>query len=253
MESWRLVGGVGALTDRLRTRIPAHLVACNHTVQEVADRGQGLRVSAQTPHGSAVYLAQQAIITLPPRLVANTLRFVPALPADVVAALRETQTWMGQAMKALLVYDRPFWRDVGLSGLGVSYVGPVAQFHDASPADGAVGALFGWLGNHSPGRGLSPAERQAAILAQATRMYGPQAAALLTYADHNWARDRFTTAPAGELMAEEEHPRYGDSRLQPPQMGGRLHWAGTETSPVNGGYLDGAVYSGKRIAQRLLR
>ena len=156
-------------------------------------------------------------------------------------------------MKALLVYDRPFWRDRGLSGLGVSYAGPVAQFHDASPPDGGLGALFGWLGNHSYGRSLSPAERRQVILDQAVRMYGEEAVSVRYYDDHNWATDRFTIFPSDMLAAEQEHPRYGHPHLQQPQMQGRLHWAGTATLPVNGGYLDGAVYNGQHVAQRGLQ
>jgi monoamine oxidase len=33
---------------------------------------------------------------------------------------------------------------------------------------------------------------------------------------------------------------------------GRLHWAGTETSPVWNGYMDGAVRSGERAAAEVL-
>jgi monoamine oxidase len=191
------------------------------------------------------------IVTLPPRLAAETIAFVPALADDLMAAMRSTQTWMGQAMKTLLVYDRPFWRDQGLSGLGVSHVGPVAQFHDASPADGSVGALFGWLGNHSRGRALPSAARERAIVQQAVRMYGPAAAAIRHYADLNWANERFTTHPHESLPADMDHPHYGHPLLQRSQMNGRLHWAGTETSPLHGGYLDGAIYSGQLLARRV--
>ncbi len=253
MESWRLVGGVGALTERLQAGLPVEQISLGHIVQAVAEHPYGLLVSAQAPDGPQTYLAQQVICTLPPRLIADTITFAPALPDTVTIALRETQTWMGQAMKALLVYDRPFWRDCGLSGLGVSYAGPVAQFHDASPPDGSLGALFGWLGNHSKGRSLSPADRRQAILDQAVRMYGEEAADMHYYADHNWATDRFTTFPSEELTAEQDHPHYGHPHLQQPQMKGRLHWAGTETSSFNGGYLDGAVYSGQHAAQRVLQ
>jgi monoamine oxidase len=160
---------------------------------------------------------------------------------------------MGQAMKVLLVYAQPFWRQQGLSGLGISSFGPVAQFHDASPADGAVGALFGWLDNTSSGRSLTPADRQHAVVRQAVRMFGPDAAAVRHYAELNWAREPFTTCPRDSLLLEQEHPQYGHPLLQSPQMNGRLHWAGTETSPVNGGYLDGAVYSGQSVAFRVLQ
>jgi monoamine oxidase len=33
---------------------------------------------------------------------------------------------------------------------------------------------------------------------------------------------------------------------------GRVHWAGTETSPVWNGYMDGAVRSGERVAAEVL-
>ena len=33
---------------------------------------------------------------------------------------------------------------------------------------------------------------------------------------------------------------------------GRIHWAGTETSAVSHGAIDGAVRSGERVAEELL-
>jgi monoamine oxidase len=33
---------------------------------------------------------------------------------------------------------------------------------------------------------------------------------------------------------------------------GRVHWAGTETSPVMNGFIDGAVRSGERVAAEVL-
>ncbi|MFS0906790.1 hypothetical protein AB3N02_27595 [Priestia aryabhattai] len=50
----------------------------------------------------------------------------------------------GQA-KAVAIYDRPFWRELGLSGFVSSWVGPLQEIHDASPDVGS-GALFGFLG-----------------------------------------------------------------------------------------------------------
>jgi monoamine oxidase len=33
---------------------------------------------------------------------------------------------------------------------------------------------------------------------------------------------------------------------------GRIHWAGTETSAIWNGYMDGAVRSGQRVAAEIL-
>jgi monoamine oxidase len=83
------------------------------------------------------------------------------------------------------------------------------------------------------------------------RMFGPEAAEVRYYSDLNWAEERFTTLPEEGPQLEEEAPQYGHPLLQIPQFHGRLHWAASEVSPVNGGYLDGAVYIGQAIVQRI--
>jgi monoamine oxidase len=42
---------------------------------------------------------------------------------------------------------------------------------------------------------------------------------------------------------------FGTALRQPV---GRVHWAGTETSDVWNGYIDGAVRSGERVAQEVI-
>ena len=166
--------------------------------------------------------------------------------------MQQTQTWMGQAMKVSIVYQTPFWRQRELSGLAVSYRGPVQQFHDASPDDGSCGALFGWLDDGSDGRALSFEERKAAVIAQVARIFGPEGNSPLHYSEVNWDKEPFTTDPSYQLESPQEHPQYGHPLLQEPQLNGRLHFASTEVSPINGGYLDGAVYIAKRVSERII-
>jgi monoamine oxidase len=250
-EAQRLVGGIAALTDRLRALLHDGSVICDQPVYKISEQPDGVIVFAHTQAGDVAYRAQHVVVTLPPRLAIQTIEYEPVLPPEVVSAMQNTQTWMGQAMKALLVYDCPFWREEGLSGLGVSYTGPVQQFHDASPADSSAGALFGWLSNQSSGRKMSQPQRQEEIVRQAVRMFGPEAAEVRYYSDLNWAEEPFTTLPQEGSQPEGEDPHYGHFLLQMPQFNGRLHWAATEVSPVNGGYLDGSAYIGYTIAERI--
>lgn len=248
----RFIGGTAALSRRLLEQLPAGCLSLETRVHRISLVDGCLEILAETKGSSLTCLAQHAIVALPPRLAANMLTFAPALPPAVIDEMRHTQTWMGQAMKVMLVYQTPFWRAEGLSGLGVSHPGPVQQFHDATPADQNVGALFGWIGNDSPGRLLSVAKRRAAIIAQAVRMFGPKAGHPIYYTDYNWANDPLTT-PAGQgLLPEEENPRYGHPLLLKPQMTGRLHWAGSEVSPVGGGYLEGAIHIADQVARQVL-
>ncbi|NJN83050.1 MAG: SDR family NAD(P)-dependent oxidoreductase, partial [Caldilineaceae bacterium] len=135
-----------------------------------------------------------------------------------------------------------------LDALEPGYVSPLVAFlaHESCEE---TGALFGWVGNHSPARLLSETERRTASIDQAVRLFGEQAAHPIGYAEKNWEADPFTTNAAdGSRAIAEDHPHYGHPLLQGPQMAGRLWWATTEASPVNGGYLDGAILVGRSVA-----
>ena len=182
-RAFRFVGGASALIRALAAGLPAGRIHLNQTVKAISHDDNHAFVTTASGHQLT---ASHVIVTLPPHLAASTIRYTPALPAAVEQAMRQTPTWMGEAMKISLIYNRPFWRDAGLSGTAVSYQGPVQQFHDATPADERVGALFGWVGNHSPGRLLSPQDRRQAVIDQATRLFGPAAAQPLNYDETNW-------------------------------------------------------------------
>jgi len=249
---FRLVGGAQRLAERLAEQLPPGCLHLNRPVQKVELAEPGLRVTAVDEQGAdRLYRAQFVIVTLPPRLVQHSLQFVPPLPAPLRQVMAETPTWMGQAMKVLAVYQRPFWREQGLSGLGLSQFGPVDEFRDATTGDGNYPALFGWIGDDSPARRLSPAERQAAVVQQLSRMFGPEAGEVHYYTELNWSDEPYTTASTYPAV-QVEQPVYGQPLLQAPAMAGRLYWAGAETSPFSGGYLDGAVWSGQDRAQKIL-
>ena len=89
--------------------------------------------------------AEQAIAAIPPRLLEATVSFTPAMESAVARRWRETATWMAPHAKFFALYDRPFWREVGLSGTAQSMVGPLVEIHDATTASGTA-ALFGFLG-----------------------------------------------------------------------------------------------------------
>lgn len=148
-------------------------------------------------------------------------------------------------MKVVLQYPKPFWRDNQLSGMAVSHCGPVSQFHDAT--NGTVAGLMGWV--TASGARMTLATRRDAILQQVVHMFGPQAAHPMSYYERNWKNEAFTTNLEGNTpVATNGHPEYGHPALQEPWEG-RVWWASTEASPVSGGYLDGAIYIGRRVAE----
>ncbi len=260
--SYRLVGGTIALANALAERLKPNTIHLHHIVKAITlaqDANKNSVIDLSTQRTQTTWRAKHVIVTLPPHLAATTITYSPALPAKVSQAMQNTPTWMGEAMKVSLVYERPFWRDERLSGMGISYAGPVQQFHDATAEDEAsssgdkppLGALFGWVGHH-PSRMDTKSERKAAVIAQTVRLFGQQAANPISYSERNWENAPFTTnLNSNTRVKANEHPRYGHHLLQSAQMNNRLWWATTEVSPIEGGYLDGAIFIGRSVAEKI--
>ena len=61
-------------------------------------------------------------------------------------ALSSARRPQGRLIKVEAFYDRPFWRDAGLTGAVVSDTGPAKICYDVTPADDALGGLLGFVG-----------------------------------------------------------------------------------------------------------
>jgi monoamine oxidase len=69
------------------------------------------------------------------------------------------------------------------------------------------------------------------------------------YLDRDWATEEYSRGCYGGRFGTGVWTAVGRSLREPI---GRIHWAGTETSDVWNGYLDGAVRSGERAAAEVL-
>ena len=69
--------------------------------------------------------------------LAGRLTYQQALPADRDQLTQRMPN--GSVIKCMAVYDKPFWRQDGLSGQVISDVGPVKVVYDNSPPDGRPG------------------------------------------------------------------------------------------------------------------
>lgn len=221
-------------------------------VDEIAQDERGVTVSGP---GFSVR-AREAVVAVPPALAAR-IRYAPVLPA-----LRDQMTQrmpMGTVIKLMCVYERPFWRDAtltspaGLAGQATSDTGPVKITFDNSP-DGdnpPYGVLLGFM-EGTDGRewsGRTRAERRQATIDCFVRYFGAQAAQPLDYLEQDWNREEYSRGGYGGGFPPGAWLDFGRALVEPV---GRIHWAGTETSPVWNGYMDGAVRSGERAAAAVL-
>ena len=248
----RLVGGAQPLAEALADGLPDDTVAYAQRVTAVAERDDGVTVTVADANGRTTELgARFVVVALPPRLAQERVTFFPALPDELVGVMRATPTWMGGAIKCVAVYESPFWREEGWSGLAFSEAGPLREVHDACTDDGSVAALWGFVSPLDAFRQVDPEERAELALEQLGRLFGPRAADPVQYVERDWSGDPNTNDEVwwvdGEILD------YGDPGFARPLLGGRLVWAGAETVAQGGGHMEGAVRSGARAADLVLQ
>jgi monoamine oxidase len=249
----RLPGGAAALCRTLARQLPAGTVLLNARATQLSAPvgGASVEVEVQQNGTTRTYQGAVVIVALPPRLAAHSLHFTPGLQVALQQQMREVPTWMAHSMKAVAVYATPFWRADGWSGFGASQLGPLGEIHDASPATGPLGALFGFFASEDPLRQAPLAQRQAAVVQQLGRLFGPAARHPLAYHELDWSREPLTSVP-GDGQQPNHIPLQGSVQLRQPYWDGRLYWAGAETSVSEWGRLDGAIESGQWAATQVM-
>lgn len=239
--SYRLKGGFASLINAMTRQLDAARLRLGTPIMGLARISNG--IEARTADGGTI-TAQRCVLALPPR-VATRLTFAPALPDQAQSAMAGVPTWMAGQAKAVAVYDRPFWREAGLSGDATSRAGPLIEVHDASPAVGGPFALFGFIGT-APAARQSEARLRTQISAQLVRLFGPAAEHHITLLIKDWAFDP-CTATELDLQPLYAHPDYGLPAALSGLWDKRLIFAGTEVAPRFGGYLEGALEAAETV------
>lgn len=241
--SLRVAGGTSALTDALAGNLNSSDYTLGATVVALDDTP-----SATLKDGTRI-TADQIVLALPPRLIAN-LNITPALPD--ASTLSNTPTWMGAHAKFVAIYDRPFWREAGLSGDASSRRGPMVEIHDASPADASYGALFGFVGIPAHIRKDAGQALDAACLTQLGHLFGEQAAKPITSKLEDWSAAPLT-ATSADATPPAGHPAYLLPAAFERVWDHKLIFATTEMTTDNGGLIEGALAAAERAAAIILQ
>ena len=189
--------------------------------------------------------AARGALALPPRLIGG-IEIIPALPPSVQAALAAVPGWMAGQAKALALYDRPVWREAGLSGSAFSQAGPLGELHDASLPGAAEAALFGFFSWPPALRAARRAGLPALVARQLGTLFGAEAARPRDVIIQDWATEPFTATEADHANGNA-HPDYRPIALPAP-WGERITLAGAEMAPEFGGYLEGALAAAEAVS-----
>src|SRR3954454_14109827 len=192
---------------------------------------------------------KRAILAIPPA-IAGRIVFHGGM-TDLRDQLMQRMP-QGTLRKFEAIYEKPFWRDKGLSGQCISNIGPIKVTFDASPKDGSPGVVLGFIGGTSARQwtNRSPEDRKKACLDQLQGFFDDtQAQNVTAVYEKDWPADRWAIGCPVGVMAPGTLLDFGPALKDPV---GKIHWAGTETSDYWCGYMDGAVRSGERAAAEVL-
>ncbi|MBL4799115.1 MAG: FAD-dependent oxidoreductase [Oleispira sp.] len=241
MLSNRVEGGMGTVITALTNTLPQDRILLNAPVRHITKLDNIWRVLLT--NGDELS-CDHLWLAMPPRKVAPL--FLAAddcvLSKALVSHLQDQQTWMSAQAKFVAVYDKPFWRDAGLSGQGFSRVGPMVEINDAcGGAEESPAALFGFIG--VPAVNRQPLDEQTMIdacVAQLGKLFGE--AALSPTSSHyiDWASNKFISSSA-DISEPSQHAHFDQVRFEAELKGLNLGLIGSEFSQTEPGYIAGAI------------
>jgi polyamine oxidase len=239
-------GGYRQVVEAMATGVDVRLGV---EVTEISHSGNGVQV--QCADGSVV-AGSHVVVTVPLGVLKRgTPTFAPPLPDDRLAAIEELG--FGRLEKVAVTFDRPFWRDAGLSHLMLYPSDPDQPTAWAVDLDAfGAGPTLSCFVFHSIARAVTrQSDERAAqwFLDQLAQAIGepcprPTAIAVTRWGDDPYAGGAYTHVPPGS------DPSVID-RLGEP-IDGRVLFAGEHTQSARVAYADGAMSSGIREAERLL-
>ncbi|MFT3856020.1 MAG: FAD-dependent oxidoreductase [Aquabacterium sp.] len=242
-----VVGGSQRIAIAMAQSLGAQRLLFNALARRITQDSTGVTILGD---GFTVR-ANRVVVAMSP-WVASRLDYSPMAGAMQARLQLMQRVPMGSVWKVHAVYDRPFWRDQGLNGQVSSDAFLTKVTFDVSPeGPDAPGIMMGFIEGQDAidATLMTDAARKAKILEAFSFYFGSAAATPRAYVEMNWQAEALSAGGYTGVCPPGVMTGFGPVWRAPI---GRLHWAGTETSPVWSGYMDGAVRSGERAAQEIL-
>lgn len=242
-QSLRVAGGAQQLCEELAARLQAGSVCLSQVVERI-DQTSGNRVIVHTQSGDVFQCTK---VILAGTAQCTTVEITPGLSEDKQCILETAKP--GFSRRIALLYGKPWWRERGLSGYAQGLAGPISMIKAASRDDGFY-TLTCFVAGES-GRELwqmMEDERQQALLSHVEAIFGDslptpfEVEDLDQHADMRPSASTCLAVPAANLRNLER------DQWQPE---GSVFFAGAETSYVWRGHVEGALASGRDVAEEV--
>ncbi|MFD4959210.1 flavin monoamine oxidase family protein [Microbacterium sp. NPDC058389] len=240
----RVVGGLQQVPILLAERLGDD-VLLGHAVRTLEWSEDGVTVHAD---GDLHVHTRYAILAHAPVLY-DRISFVPALPRRQHQLHQHLS--MGFVIKVHAVYDRPFWREQGLSGTAFSPYELSHEAYDNTNHGDERGTLVGFVSDQNADDlfTLSAEERKERILESLSHYYGPEAKNPVVYYESDWGSEEWTRGAYAASFDMGGLHRYGaDLRTAV----GPIHFACSDMAGAGYQHVDGAIRMGRFAAANVL-
>jgi len=238
-------GGMDALPTAL-ARSLGDTVVTGAAVRRIEPGGAGVTVAYESQGRTTRVVADRVVVAIPfPAL--RRVEIAPALSATTMSAIAELSYY--PATRLLVQTGRRGWSKAGLSGAARTDF--AAEFWDDGAAQpGPRGLLSGTVGGRMDASlaAIDASQRERAVRALAIQAFPEietdiERVVTVRWAGEPWAWGAFAAPRPGQMTA------FLPAIARPE---GRVHFAGEHTSAWMG-WIEGAVRSGERAAQEILR
>ncbi len=154
---------------------------------------------------------------------------------------------MGFVIKVHAVYDRPFWREQGLSGTAFSPYEIAHEAYDNTNHGDERGTLVGFVSDRHADDvfRVSAEERKERILESLSHYYGPEAKNPVVYYESDWGSEEWTRGAYAASFDLGGLTRYGADQRTPV---GPIHFACSDMAGAGYQHVDGAIRMGRLVA-----
>jgi monoamine oxidase len=250
----RLEGGMASLIAALARDVPQERLRFDHVLVDLSDLGDHVALAFRVEGQRVVVEARRVVLTIPPRLLEEQVRFDPDLDDTTRTTVREAGTWMAAQAKVAIGYRRPYWREVGQSGNAFvrheqAVIGEIFDACDSTATKAAVGGFV----SLSPPLRRSFSDGLSMLLeSQMVQVFGP---ALEKGEQHyqDWATEAYTCSALDRDSPQTDHVGFANPLLRRVLWNGKLYLGGSETASHGAGYLEGALDAARRIERELDR
>ena len=251
----RLKGGMASLVESLAAAIPQEALHLGCVLREAIDRGDHIELLFDAGGEVVTVAARQVVLAVPPRLLAEQVRFTPALPerrsgGDERDADMDGRSGQGRGRlfgASSLARSGTFRQRLrgSRSGRARRNLRRLRRFR----REGGAWRILRSLGANcaKTSATVCRCSWRANSFSYSARRSNPANRKCRT------GRKKNSPAPRPTSIRPTAHPDYGSTALRQSRWDGKLYLGASETAREGGGYIEGAINAAIRIRDQLFK